>query len=430
MRSNFFDPSWVALLSALDDSSLVSVMRSLLQYYVSGSQDSLFAPVSALSGEAGSCWDTMVKDITAYVDKRKALSAVRKAAGSLGGKKRAQRYHRPDGFSRDVPSEVTEDRPQAGSNDARQEPLYSKEEIDQNKKVRTGAVRVLPSAVAEAGASANKTFVPVPVIMGNMVNGAVQLAQASGFGMQPLFQPVVMNYPSDENGNFNSWFAPEVVTVGAASGKANVLSSKKKETKKKDSSVSVVSSAKKKSSVKYVDPPKSPELVDTTPRHRYGEYENVLLSEKEFNTLKKEFPDIWESWIRRCDEYCERYHKEYKNYLMTIRAWARKDAKKTASSSFVNNSAGSSIGYVPESSGNVSLPTGNPSADCLDSDDEFGFRTAKTEEDIMDCCRRYAYKKLENLPAGLHFEIDSPECADYLHKFYLEAYEMHKKGLL
>lgn len=63
----------------------------------------------------------------------------------------------------------------------------------------------------------------------------------------------------------------------------------------------------------------------TSPRHKYGEYKNVLLNDEQLEKLKEEFPNDWEQRIDRVSEYCELSGKTYKNYLATIRAWARKD---------------------------------------------------------------------------------------------------------
>ena len=71
------------------------------------------------------------------------------------------------------------------------------------------------------------------------------------------------------------------------------------------------------------------------PRHKYGEYKNVLLNDEQLEKLKEEFPNDWEQRIDRVSEYCELSGKTYKNYLATIRAWARKDkqtSKKQARS--------------------------------------------------------------------------------------------------
>ena len=60
-------------------------------------------------------------------------------------------------------------------------------------------------------------------------------------------------------------------------------------------------------------------------RHKYGEYKNVLLSDKQLEKLKKEFPADWEARIERVSSYCESTGKSYKNYFATIKNWAKKD---------------------------------------------------------------------------------------------------------
>ena len=62
-------------------------------------------------------------------------------------------------------------------------------------------------------------------------------------------------------------------------------------------------------------------------RHRYGEYQNVLLTDGEMETLKAEYPD-WQARINRLSEYIATTGKKYKNHLATIRSWARRDAEK------------------------------------------------------------------------------------------------------
>ena len=63
-------------------------------------------------------------------------------------------------------------------------------------------------------------------------------------------------------------------------------------------------------------------------KHKYGQYKNVLLSDDEFEKLKTEFPEDWEERIERVSEYCASKGATYKNYLATIRSWARKDRPK------------------------------------------------------------------------------------------------------
>ena len=63
-------------------------------------------------------------------------------------------------------------------------------------------------------------------------------------------------------------------------------------------------------------------------RHKYGQYHNVMLSDDEMEKLKVEFPVDWEERIERVSEYCASKGATYKNYLATIRNWARKERPK------------------------------------------------------------------------------------------------------
>ena len=63
-------------------------------------------------------------------------------------------------------------------------------------------------------------------------------------------------------------------------------------------------------------------------KHKYGEYSNVLLSDEEMEKLKQEFPNDYLNRIERVSEYCASTGKSYKNYLATIRNWAKKDKPK------------------------------------------------------------------------------------------------------
>lgn len=61
------------------------------------------------------------------------------------------------------------------------------------------------------------------------------------------------------------------------------------------------------------------------PRHKYGLYENVLLTDEEYEKLVAEFPHDYSERIERLSEYMASTGKKYKSHLATIRAWARKD---------------------------------------------------------------------------------------------------------
>ena len=62
-------------------------------------------------------------------------------------------------------------------------------------------------------------------------------------------------------------------------------------------------------------------------RHKYGEYQNVLLTDEDMQKLQAEFPSDWQERIERLSEYMASKGASYKNHLATIRAWARKEVK-------------------------------------------------------------------------------------------------------
>ena len=63
-------------------------------------------------------------------------------------------------------------------------------------------------------------------------------------------------------------------------------------------------------------------------KHQYGTYNNVLLSDVELEKLKTEFPTDWQERIDNVSGYCRSHGKAYKDYLATIRCWARRDARQ------------------------------------------------------------------------------------------------------
>lgn len=69
-------------------------------------------------------------------------------------------------------------------------------------------------------------------------------------------------------------------------------------------------------------------IYDSKTRHKYGEYNNVLLSDEDFQKLANEFPFDYLQRIERLSEYIASTGKSYKNHLATIRAWARKEKPK------------------------------------------------------------------------------------------------------
>ena len=63
-------------------------------------------------------------------------------------------------------------------------------------------------------------------------------------------------------------------------------------------------------------------------KHKYGEYNNVLLTDEELEKLKAEFPDYL-ARIERLSSYVASTGKAYKSHYATIRNWAKKDKEQT-----------------------------------------------------------------------------------------------------
>lgn len=74
------------------------------------------------------------------------------------------------------------------------------------------------------------------------------------------------------------------------------------------------------------DEPEQPAPKKTKPvKHKYGEYNNVLLTDDELEKLNAEYEDLDER-IERLSSYVASTGKTYKSHYATIRNWARKDA--------------------------------------------------------------------------------------------------------
>ena len=59
-------------------------------------------------------------------------------------------------------------------------------------------------------------------------------------------------------------------------------------------------------------------------KHKYGEYNNVLLTDEELDKLKTKFPD-WENRIENLSIYIESKGTRYKSHYATILSWARRE---------------------------------------------------------------------------------------------------------
>ena len=69
-------------------------------------------------------------------------------------------------------------------------------------------------------------------------------------------------------------------------------------------------------------------------KHKYGEYQNVLLTDEEMKKLQAEYPD-WQQRIERLSGYMASKGVKYKSHYATIRNWARKDGVRNANAGAV-----------------------------------------------------------------------------------------------
>ena len=71
----------------------------------------------------------------------------------------------------------------------------------------------------------------------------------------------------------------------------------------------------------------SAEADARTPKHKYGEYKNVLLTDAELEKLKADFTN-WAQLIESLSNYIASTGKRYKSHYATIKNWARRDGQK------------------------------------------------------------------------------------------------------
>ena len=73
------------------------------------------------------------------------------------------------------------------------------------------------------------------------------------------------------------------------------------------------------------------EKAQTEPKHKHGEFSNVLLTDKELDQLKAKFPDDWEERIDDLSYYIGSKGDKYKSHYRTILSWQRKNEPKGVS---------------------------------------------------------------------------------------------------
>lgn len=71
---------------------------------------------------------------------------------------------------------------------------------------------------------------------------------------------------------------------------------------------------------------------DTAQKKKYGEFQNVLLTDEELGKLKERYPKQFEPTIERLSGYCEAHGKKYKSYYAAILNWIRRNGENQGNS--------------------------------------------------------------------------------------------------
>lgn len=72
-------------------------------------------------------------------------------------------------------------------------------------------------------------------------------------------------------------------------------------------------------------------------KHKYGEHNNVLLTDEEYAKLQERYPTDYEDKIETFSEAIARKGYKYKSHYLAILDWARRDAKKTTQQTTSSN---------------------------------------------------------------------------------------------
>ncbi len=67
-------------------------------------------------------------------------------------------------------------------------------------------------------------------------------------------------------------------------------------------------------------------------KKKYGEFQNVLLTDEQLDKLKGKFPNDWQKWIEKLSEGIAMKGYEYKNHYSAILSWNRRDEERDGGS--------------------------------------------------------------------------------------------------
>ena len=68
--------------------------------------------------------------------------------------------------------------------------------------------------------------------------------------------------------------------------------------------------------------------------HRYGEFQNVLLTDSQLNDLQSLYPGKGLAYIERLSQYMESTGKTYRSHYATIKSWIDQDAQKALANKY------------------------------------------------------------------------------------------------
>lgn len=70
------------------------------------------------------------------------------------------------------------------------------------------------------------------------------------------------------------------------------------------------------------------DLKKNKKRKKYGENQNVLFTDEEYEKVKAYFPNDYEKRIQALDDYIQSKGKKYKDFVATLKSWARREGYK------------------------------------------------------------------------------------------------------
>lgn len=121
------------------------------------------------------------------------------------------------------------------------------------------------------------------------------------------------------------------------------------------------------------------------PKHKYGEYSHVALTDKEYNTLVGEYGEQMVLLaIKNMDEYCEMKGKSYKSYYLALKKWGMKAVCERSNNRYENRT---------DNGNNTEQGTG-----ASVSDDPFEGMSEEQKQAYIDMCiQQFGYDPTETL---------------------------------